>query len=413
MEVESGGVLTVISRQRLIGPTNGSSSYLMRLMKLAKAQGYKIKLIVPSPTVFGRTPFLRIHPELSELCDLSMRGALRLGSWRLALSWNVWVLGLIGTLIRLLNKIFNLKIKDNKQPYAIGIRWTQADHAYVKRKFDTKTSKLMLDYAFQTEALQSLPVGKFSTAVVMHDLFHSRTGQFDPEFAHDRVNMLTKQEEIELLSKSDVVLAIQSAEADFVRAHCPGTQVIVTPMSTEAVEAPQPGTNGTLLFVGSSAPPNIIGLQWFISEVWPLVLQSCPSATLRVAGSVSDAFSDCQDHRIEFLGLLDSLENEYTRAGIVISPLTQGSGLKIKLVESLGRGKMVVATTITTQGVEALCKDAVVITDDPHEFASGICRYLHDQELRREIGDKALKVARLHFSDEAALHEFRDWLHAA
>lgn len=410
MADKSGRVLTVITRQRLVGPTNGSSSYLMRLMKFAKEQGYVLKLIVPSPSVFGRTPFVRIHRELTDLCAVSIRGALTVGDLRIALSPDVWLKGLVGALIRVLNKKLKLQIKDNKQPYAIGIVWTDTDRSFVSRTFDPNTTKLMLDYAFQTDALNSLPVEKFSTAVVMHDLFHTRKGQFDPEQAHDRVNMLTKESEIELLSKADVVLAIQSAEAEFVRANCSNTRVIVTPMSTEAVAAPQPGADGTLLFVGSSALPNVVGLNWFISEVWPLVLEAWPSAKLRVAGSVSDSFSGQSHHHIEFLGLLDSLEAEYTRAGIVISPLTQGSGLKIKLIESLGRGKMVVATTVTTQGVEEQCEGAVFVSDDASEFAAGICKCLYDEALRADMGGKALAVARHYFSDQAALKEFGDWL---
>lgn len=407
---KSGRVLTVITRQRLVGPTNGSSTYLMRLMQFAKYQGFALKLIMPSPSVFGRTPFVKIHRELTDLCAVSIRGALTFGDWRIALSPSVWLKGLVGVLIRQLNKKLKLQIKDNKQPYAIGIRWTDADRSFVSRIFDPKTTKLMLDYAFQTDVLTSLPVETFSTAVVMHDLFHTRKGQFDPDQAHDRVNMLTKEAEIELLSKANVVLAIQAAEAEFVRANCTNTRVIVTPMSTEAVDAPQPGSDGTLLFVGSSALPNIVGLNWFISEVWPVVLEAWPNAKLRVAGSVSDSFVGYNVKNIEFLGLLESLEAEYTRAGIVISPLTQGSGLKIKLIESLGRGKMVVATTITTQGVEEQCEGAVFVTDDASEFAAGICKYLYNEALRAEMGGSALAVARHYFSDQAALKEFGDWL---
>jgi succinoglycan biosynthesis protein ExoO len=49
---------------------------------------------------------------------------------------------------------------------------------------------------------------------------------------------------------------------------------------------------------------------------------------------------------------------------VVVAPLTAGSGLKIKLVEALSRGKAIVATSVTAQGVEELVRPAVAVADD-------------------------------------------------
>src|SRR5690606_3854767 len=116
------------------------------------------------------------------------------------------------------------------------------------------------------------------------------------------------------------------------------------PMPARAEDQPSPGEDDRVLFVGSNTAPNTVGLAWFLEEVWPEVLKRRPSCRLDVAGSVERGF-DARDQRgVRFLGLVDDLAPLYRRAGVVVSPLTFGSGLKIKLIEAMAQGKAVVAT---------------------------------------------------------------------
>jgi succinoglycan biosynthesis protein ExoO len=103
--------------------------------------------------------------------------------------------------------------------------------------------------------------------------------------------------------------------------------------------------------------------------------------------------------------LVPNLGAEYRNAGVVISPLTVGSGLKIKLVEAMGQGKAVVATTPTIDGVEHIVGGAVAVADAPVEFADAIVSLLQDANLRGDMSSKALATARRHFSCEACYAE--------
>ena len=99
----------------------------------------------------------------------------------------------------------------------------------------------------------------------------------------------------------------------------------------------------------------------------------------------------------------------YQAAGVVISPLTFGSGLKIKLIEALAAGKAIVATPVTLQGVERECADAVACTDDPAAFAAQVLA-LRDDDLRARQAAAALTAARAHFSPAACYRNFQEWL---
>jgi len=90
--------------------------------------------------------------------------------------------------------------------------------------------------------------------------------------------------------------------------------------------------------------------------------------------------------------------------------LRAGSGLKIKLIEALGHGKAIVATSVTLQGVEAETSVAVAVADDPPAFAAAVLRFLSDPNLRVTYGEAALNVARGNFSSEACFSEVVGYL---
>lgn len=89
----------------------------------------------------------------------------------------------------------------------------------------------------------------------------------------------------------------------------------------------------------------------------------------------------------------------------MISPLTVGSGLKVKLIEGLAAGKAMVVTPTTLQGVPAL-SGLVSVAEDPANFANETSRLLAETELRSAIGVHALKYMRTHFSPDRAY----DWI---
>jgi len=130
---------------------------------------------------------------------------------------------------------------------------------------------------------------------------------------------------------------------------------------------------------------------------------------LDVGGSVAAAF-DGSAKGVRFHGVVDDLAPLYASAGIVISPLLQGSGLKIKLIEALANGKASVVTGVTLQGVEAQLRDAVVRADSAKDFADTILRLQDDPAARLALAQSALDAAEKGFGPDAAFRAFRAWL---
>ena len=203
-----------------------------------------------------------------------------------------------------------------------------------------------------------------------------------------------------LLGEADLVVAIQEEEAAVVRNRLPGLPVVVAPMAVEPAPHAHPGEADLLLFVGSKTAPNVDGLAWFVEQVWPQIRAARPAARLLVAGSVTQSYA-VGSPGVSYLGLVPSLDELYRRAGIVISPLRVGSGLKVKLIEALSWGKAVVATPTTAQGVQDLVKDCIALADGAAQFAEAILRLIQDDAARQQLAGRALAIAAAHFGAEA------------
>jgi succinoglycan biosynthesis protein ExoO len=401
----------LIARQRLVGNTNGSSTYLLSLCEALRSHGYRISLICPSPATFGRWPALYLRPEMDVFDQIFMRKSLRVGR-RLFVAKDprVFLSAALTVAEKLLLRLRILgRSRVKPAPYAIAVPWSKEDQLFVAQHAPRSSRVVIADYAFVSPAIPYAMCPKARSLVVMHDLFCSRTDQFAGVSASDSVASIDEATELAFLGAADAVIAIQANEARFVAERLPQRHVIVAPMATDTVDDPEPGDGLTVLFVGSSTAPNVVGLRWFLDDVWPQLRRERPDCELLVAGRVQQAFHDTPTGA-HFLGMVDDLEPLYQRAAVVISPLLVGSGLKIKLIEALGRGKAVVATSVTVDGVADQVRSAVTIADTAVDFAGAVLGLLSDDQLRLQKCQEALQVAKRSFSPAACYADLLNYL---
>jgi len=102
------------------------------------------------------------------------------------------------------------------------------------------------------------------------------------------------------------------------------------------------------LFVGTSFFANVQGVQWFINNVMPHA-----DGHFWVIGNGMDkiAFSNVTD-KIHILGYVESLEDYYYSARMIISPIFSGAGMKTKTAEALMYGKRILGSKEAYEGYE-------------------------------------------------------------
>jgi glycosyltransferase involved in cell wall biosynthesis len=399
---ESRRQICILTRQRIVGRTNGSSRYLLDIAAYLAEQGAGVHLVVPSPITMGRLPFLKLSDDMAIFSSIKFRGTVRIGRYIVACDPRIAIRSALGVVDRLLyRKGVTARLMFSPAPYAIAQPLTRKDQLFIAQAAPAIGDVLVADYGFLTDAFPYALRPDARRLVIMHDLFSSRSSQFDSLKASDSVASISLDEEVRMLAAADTIVAIQRDEAEVLRRKLPTHEIVVAPIAALPVKEPQPGKPDTVLFVGSSAAPNVDGIKWFIDACWPAIRQQRPDAVLNIAGSVCSGLARVPDG-VRLLNVVEDLDDLYAEAAVVISPLRAGSGLKIKLIEALSKGKAVVATTTTLQGVSDIMNGCVAISDSAPDFAADLVALLADDRMRSELGARGLSIVATHFAPDRA-----------
>jgi hypothetical protein len=79
------------------------------------------------------------------------------------------------------------------------------------------------------------------------------------------------------------------------------------------------------------------------------------------------------------LGFVDTLKSGYERVKIAINPVTIGTGLKIKTIESLSYNTPIVTNEKGAIGLDSFREKGMIVTKSEDEFASKINDLLTDK----------------------------------
>jgi glycosyltransferase involved in cell wall biosynthesis len=120
-----------------------------------------------------------------------------------------------------------------------------------------------------------------------------------------------------------------------------------------------------LLFIGSFAHlPNVLALEFFVGEVWPLL---GPGYLLHViAGLNPERFPlkvNLSQPGIELEGFVPDVRDAYARAEIVIVPLTASAGTNIKVLEAMAMGRLVISTRAGINGLDVRPGIDLIVVD--------------------------------------------------
>ena len=138
-----------------------------------------------------------------------------------------------------------------------------------------------------------------------------------------------------------------------------------------------PGDHCILLFNGAfNYMPNLHALERIIHEVYPaLQKNSSFKYTILICGkNIPPAISQLNLPNFIVAGFVEDITTYLKGADIFLNPITEGGGIKTKLVEALGYNMSAVSTSHGAIGIDAdICNGKLQITDDiSHDFADKI-----------------------------------------
>jgi polysaccharide biosynthesis protein PslH len=155
-------------------------------------------------------------------------------------------------------------------------------------------------------------------------------------------------------------------------------------------------TGSLVVFTGSMDwQPNIDGVEFFCSEIWPLVLQRIPQARFRIVGrDPHPRVKKLASNSVEVTGTVPSIIDHLSEATAIVVPLRIGGGTRIKIYEGMAMGKATVSTTVGAEGLDVQHGRDILLEDSPAGFAEAIVTLLQDEDVRRRIEAGAAATAR-------------------
>lgn len=195
----------------------------------------------------------------------------------------------------------------------------------------------------------------------------------------------------------DAIVAFTDADARAVREDVDAARIAVIPPGFDLPPPAGVGGGADVLFVGGSHhPPNVDAVLRLVNEIYPRVRQLRPEATLTIVGGEVPRL--VAPHGVRITGLVPDVRPYIERAAVVVAPLREGGGIRIKVLETLATGKALVASSRALEGIEVRSGTHVLVAETDDEIAGAIAALLGDVELRRTVGAAARAWAETNLS---------------
>ncbi len=139
--------------------------------------------------------------------------------------------------------------------------------------------------------------------------------------------------------------------------------------------------------------PNREAVAWFLREAWPLIHQSQHDVEFHFAGRKLEAdFSRPLPPGAFNHGAVEDAAAFVAGMDALVVPLRAGGGIRVKILEAMAAGKVVIATTVGIQGIDALPGVHFLLADIPKEFAAAVDRLVHQPSEAILIAGRARKL---------------------
>lgn len=300
---------------------------------------------------------------------------------------------------------------------------------FFSKAFETELCRILRSNRFDVIQLEGLyltcyipAIRKNSDALIAlraHNVEHEiwermeqgETGFFRKTYFRILARRIKHYEQL-VLNQYDILVPITVRDLDHFRkmgntrpAHVCNAGVDIDTDSVNRVlqEEQLPSAATSLFFIGSlDWIPNQEGLLWFVSQVFPQIHHRFPAVKFHIAGRNAPQWLQMN---LNFPGIVFHGEVADARVfmgkhQVSIAPCFSGSGMRVKIVESMALGKPVVTTTMGAEGLNAVHNENIIIADDSGDFLHHIERLIEFPELCRSMGNSAKNFAAQNFDNK-------------
>lgn len=333
-------------------------------------------------------------------------------------------------LFRQLESVTTVKVDNSIKPLG-AIKSLLAGTSYniarfESREFSSQLQKLLQAHPFDVVLLEGLFVCSYIPIIREYSKAKICYRQHNVEFqiwerlAADTANPAKKwylrqlahslrRFETAHINDYDLVAAISPVDADHYKNLGCRVPLITIPFSlSEAQIRPSEPVSGPLNLYHIGAmdwQPNVAGLLWFLDKVWPGVRAAQPEAQLYLAGrNMPDSFHNGKWPGVTVAGEVPDAAAFEADKSILVVPIHSGGGIRVKILQSMAKGKAVITTSIGLQGIEeARNGEELLVADSAQAFTAACSQLLQDRDQVEQLGSLAYKLIQTHYNQQIVI----------
>ncbi|MGB1248211.1 MAG: glycosyltransferase family 4 protein [Chitinophagales bacterium] len=277
---------------------------------------------------------------------------------------------------------------------------------FYDKSFEQKLITLLKENDFDVIHLETVFLGvyiksikKYSKAKIVlraHNVEHeiwqglaeNETNFARKIYLQNIMNRRLKKYEETIATVVDAIIPISSNDATFFQQQNKNTQIIeVAHSDFSSAELPLEFKVGFL--GGMDWLPNINGVQWFLENVWKNFVKKQPKAEFHLAGrNFPERIKQWKYPNLHIHGEIESAKDFIHNQSLMIAPILEGSGMRVKIVEAMGYGRTVLSTRLGACGI-AQNEDAIYCKDNPIEWINALSDLYENHEKMKQMGENA------------------------
>ncbi|UFJ42531.1 glycosyltransferase family 4 protein [Brevibacillus humidisoli] len=199
------------------------------------------------------------------------------------------------------------------------------------------------------------------------------------------------QEEIDLMSKADLVVTVSEHEKQLIERH----RIVNVKVLSHCVDAVATSKSfeqrKDILFLGGFTPasPNEDAILSFVRDAFPAVHQRTGVKLWIVGTNFLESIQQLSSDRIIVTGRVENVREYYERCKLFVVPTRYAAGISLKLLESLAHGVPAVVTPLIARQM-GLDENVVLIGKDPQDFTEKIVRCYTEKETWSRLRNNGL-----------------------
>lgn len=203
-----------------------------------------------------------------------------------------------------------------------------------------------------------------------------------------------KRYELDHLNKYDYLIAVSDRDLRQFKSLGYKNGAISSPIGLDMKNYIQLDKNietNDICFIGAlDWMPNMEGLTWFLDNVWPQLSKLYPNLKFHIAGrNTPSSLLQLNIKNVEVHGEVSSAVDFVNKYSMMIVPLFSGSGMRVKILEGMALGKVVITTTLGKEGIHAEDDVQLLIADSPDAFIAKISSVIEGKKDKKQIGKAA------------------------